>query len=185
MPLEGENVLFKYNEVVIGQWLEFDFTLNLYPSSTHAVTYTFVGESSSHSVEVVSNADESYTFKSEVEGEPGDYRYQGVAVENSTGRKFYFDSGIVTYVVDFASLPLGHDNRSHVKKVLDALEAMIEGKAGSDQIYYMIEGRALSRIPPNELMLWYEKYKIMYANELRKERLNKGKVTGKILVGFR
>jgi len=67
-----------------------------------------------------------------------------------------------------------HDGRSHVKVVLDALEAMIENKATSDQMSYSIGDRALSRMTPSELMGWYQRYKMWYAQETREERIAAG-----------
>jgi hypothetical protein len=176
---------FPRQEVTLGEWLEFDLKFDGYDSSTYTLTYTFVGNGKNFAIICTSNDDGSYHFESEVYEDAGvdEYQYQGVA--ELDGKRFFIDSGRVTTIPNFASLRNGKDNRSHVKKTLDALEAMIEGKANSDQIYYMIEGRALSRIPPSELMDWYLKYKALYAQELRIERAKHGKVTGKIQVAFR
>lgn len=62
------------------------------------------------------------------------------------------------------------DNRSHVKRTLDALEAMIEGKATDDVQSYSIGDRQLSKMTPTELLTWYDKYKRLY-----KAELNQGK----------
>lgn len=175
---------FPREEVIIDEWLDFTLQFNNYSSNDYSVTYYFVGDGSNYEIPLTAQADGSFLFQALVEGAAGEYKYQGVATD-ALGHKFYVDSGTVTSIVNYASLPNGQDNRSHVKKVLDALEAMIEGKATSDQIYYMIEGRALSRIPPDQLMIWYEKYKAMYEREKRVERQKKGKVSGKIIVGFR
>lgn len=175
---------FPKTNVIIGEWLEFDLKFDGYSSSEYALSYFFVGVGKNYEVVCTANEDGSFHFAAEVEGDPDEWKYQGV-LTNAQSRKFYVDTGRVVSEPNFATLPNGQDNRSHVKRTLDALEAMIEGKANSDQIYYMIEGRALSRIPPQDLMLWYEKYKAMYADELRRERQKHGKVSGKIYVGFR
>ncbi|PCJ29614.1 MAG: hypothetical protein COA94_01040 [Rickettsiales bacterium] len=60
------------------------------------------------------------------------------------------------------------DGRSHVKKTLDALEAMIQGKASRDQLSYSIAGRSLSRLSPSELLQWRDQYKAEYVLTRRK-----------------
>ena len=66
------------------------------------------------------------------------------------------------------------DRRSHVKKVLDALEALLEGKASQDQLSYSIRGRSLSRMTPSELLEWRDKYKSEWAKEQRADRIKAG-----------
>lgn len=175
---------FPYQSVILGQWLEFTLSFDDYSSQDYDLSYFFVGVGKNYEVACTKNADGTFNFAAEVEGAVDEWKYQAVATD-AQGHNFYIDIGRVIVEANFADLPNGQDNRSHVKKVLDALEAMIEGKANSDQIYYMIEGRALSRIPPQDLMVWYEKYKVMYAQELRLERQKHGIVSGKIYVGFR
>ena len=60
------------------------------------------------------------------------------------------------------------DGRSHVRQVLDALEATLLGKASRDQLSYSIAGRSMSRLSPSELLEWRDKYKAEYTRELRK-----------------
>lgn len=66
------------------------------------------------------------------------------------------------------------DGRSHVKTVLDALEALLEGKASKDQASYSIAGRSLTAMGIDELIAWREKYRGLYIAELRKKRVADG-----------
>ncbi|MCC8368785.1 MAG: hypothetical protein LN573_01705 [Rickettsia endosymbiont of Oxypoda opaca] len=77
-----------------------------------------------------------------------------------------------------------YDGRSHVKKVLDALEATILGKASRDQLSYSISGRSLSRLSPTELLKWRDTYKAEYARNLQEEQLSKG-LSGHNLIKIR
>lgn len=72
----------------------------------------------------------------------------------------------------------GNDEQSHVKKVLDALEAVIEGKASKDQLSYSIQGRSLSRMSWTEILMVYDKYKALYFREKQAARIKKGLKTG-------
>lgn len=69
----------------------------------------------------------------------------------------------------------GIDARSHVKKTLDALEAMLEGKAGKDVQRYTIMGRELHTYPIPDLLIMRDKYRAEYANE---QRIAKGQPFG-------
>ena len=57
--------------------------------------------------------------------------------------------------------------KSHVQKTLEALEALIEGKATKDQQSYSINGRTITKMPITDLLKWRDKYKA----EFRKEQL--------------
>jgi hypothetical protein len=73
----------------------------------------------------------------------------------------------------------GIDTRSHVKKTLDALELMIEGKASQDVQSYTINGRQLQHYDIGDLLKMRDKYKAEYANEQSGGKPRKG---GKIHV---
>lgn len=49
------------------------------------------------------------------------------------------------------------DRRSWARRTLDALEAVLEGKATADQAAMSINGRSISRIPLSELNQWHDK----------------------------
>lgn len=70
------------------------------------------------------------------------------------------------------------DQRSHAKIMLDALEAVLQGKASKDVSSYSIAGRALTKLTPDELELWRDKYRAEYAAERRKERIKDGRGSG-------
>lgn len=77
------------------------------------------------------------------------------------------------------------EDRSHVKKVLDSIEAVIEGRATKDQMSYMIAGRQLSRTLIADLLVLRDRYRADYARELDAENIAKGLGTGKkILTRF-
>ncbi len=69
--------------------------------------------------------------------------------------------------------PSAQDVRSHAEKVLDAIEALIEGRATKDVTSYSIAGRSLTRMSPDELVKWRSHYR----NEVAKQR-NAGKPAG-------
>lgn len=73
------------------------------------------------------------------------------------------------------------DGRSHVKKMLDALEATLLGKASLDQLSYSISGRSLMRLNPSELLKWRDIYKAEYTREIQQEKLEQNLGIGKLI----
>jgi len=68
--------------------------------------------------------------------------------------------------------------RSHSKKVLDAIEAVIENRATMDQSSMSIAGRSLSRLTVDELMTFRDRYKVEYLKEIKKARIQNNKDSG-------
>ncbi|RKW39818.1 MAG: hypothetical protein D8H96_12015 [Lautropia sp.] len=69
------------------------------------------------------------------------------------------DSGTVTVRPDIAQLAAGHDARSHVQRVLDAIEAVLEKRATLDQERYRINNRELVRTPVADLLKLRDRYR--------------------------
>jgi hypothetical protein len=71
---------------------------------------------------------------------------------------------------------------SHARKVLAAIEAVLETRATRDQEEYQIEGRSLKRTPLNELV----KFRSFYRSEVRREEqaedLARGRQTSNAVV---
>lgn len=77
------------------------------------------------------------------------------------------------------------DNRSHVKKVLDAIEAVIEKRATKIQESTSLpNGVAISLLSPQDLVKWYENYKYKYAQELDTNRVRNGGTRRKFFTTF-
>lgn len=69
------------------------------------------------------------------------------------------DSGQIRVETDLAQVAGQYDGRGHVEKVLEAIEAVIEGRATKDQERYRINNRELQRTPLSDLMLLRDKYR--------------------------
>src|SRR5688572_20765454 len=92
-----------------------------------------------------------------------------------------------TFTIELGSMRLlgaladGYDGRSHVKKTLDALEALIEGKASKDVDSYSIAGRQLTKMKPDELLKWLNQYRQLYRAELAALSVKQGKRAGNLI----
>ncbi len=115
---------------------------------------------------------------------PGIYHWPAYNNRSSDSERITVDSGTVEVKPDRAESTV--DPRTHVKKVLDALEAVIEGRATKDQQSYTIEGVSLSRMPIADLLMFRDRYKTEYAMAKRAERIANGLGhSGNVFVRFK
>jgi hypothetical protein len=70
------------------------------------------------------------------------------------GARTELDRGQVEIVVDLSTLSVPYDGRSWVKKALDAVRAVLAGRATRVESQYMIAGRELRLMAPADLMKW-------------------------------
>ncbi len=113
----------------------------------------------------------------------GIYKYQ-VYVTLSDD-KYLVEEGTIEVLPDFAAASDGLDTRSHVKTVLDAIEATIAGRAAKGQKKMQVNGVNLERYDLAELLLLRTRYKAEYANELKLEKIENGEnVGGVTLIRF-
>lgn len=94
----------------------------------------------------------------------GDYWYT-LKVTNSTDA-YQLESGQATVTPDPASATT-YDGRSKNKRILDAIDALMEGRATVDQERYKIGNRELFRTPIKDLVELRKYYQSQYNAELR------------------
>lgn len=114
---------------------------------------------------------------------PGRYAWEAYVTSGSVRHRV--GGGTVLVTRNLAATPAGFDARQHCEKVLDAIEAVIEGRATRDQQSYSIAGRSLQRMPVADLIVLRDKYKFEVAELRRAERIAQGLGTkSRILVRF-
>lgn len=172
-------------EIVAGdtlQWKRND--LSDYPSSTWTLTYYLVGstkytitataDGTGYKIEVSSTTTATWT--------PGNYWLEGFV--SKTGERYQIFYGTVKIRPNLEAQTT-YDGRSHCKKVLDAIEAVIEGRASKDQMSITLTGRSISRIPISELLILRDRYRAEYNAERKAEKIRRGEDTGyKVAVRF-
>lgn len=107
----------------------------------------------------------------------GKYHWMAYVYKEAGGlitEKHTLESGQVEILPDLTQATSQTDARSHVKKVLDAIEALLEGKATADALSYSIGGRSISKMSPTELLQWRDLYRVEYQRELDAEGIAKG-----------
>ncbi|WP_126624098.1 hypothetical protein [Acinetobacter ursingii] len=105
----------------------------------------------------------------------GHYGYSLRAI-HSSGQVEEIDAGVVEIKTDLATITENTDLRSHARKTLDAIEAVIEKRATIDQERYRINNRELYRTPFETLV----KLRSLYRAEVSREQ---AKASGKSVFG--
>lgn len=106
--------------------------------------------------------------------------YSWVAYVTNALERYQIDNGTIQINPNLATQTSGYDNRSHVKKVLDALETAIEGTATRSQLdlIFYATGNNNVRRDRAQLIVWHNRYKFMYQQEVAGEKIKKGMDTG-------
>lgn len=108
---------------------------------------------------------------------PGSYQWVLFAVKS--GERIRLASGWLQVEPDITASD--YDGRTHTKRVLDSIEAVIEQRATKDQEAYSIAGRSLSRTPIEDLVKLRDKYRQLYQQELDAEKVANGLTSSKII----
>lgn len=155
-----------------------------YPLADYTMTYHFSEDSGGggthHFTLSSTEADDNYYFEkpsSETATlSAGDWEWQLYAIRTSDSERITLDYGITKFVL--GELDTNTDLRSHAKKVLDAIEAVIEGRATIDQSSFSLGGRSLSRMSIDELMTFRDRYHAEYLKEVKLARIRNKQGSG-------
>lgn len=146
-------------------------------STNHTLTYYFVNPDKQFELIATSTNDDYEILANSTVTEKwpaGEYTWAAFITHSTGGvtRRWKVDNGTLNIKENLAVISV-YDGRSHIKKVLDALETAIEGRADKstlDWISYAIAGRSRS-IDPRELRIWYGQYRALYDQELAEKRI--------------
>mgnify|MGYP003137343032 CR=1 FL=1 len=137
------------------------YSARLEDSGSTEIEITASESGSDYIIEVGQSTTAAYTA--------GVYHWQAYITRTSDSERVTVDSG--TWEIKANRDAATSDPRNHVKKVLDAIESVIEGRASKDQESYSIQGRSLSRTPIAELITLRDKYRAEWVREQRAERI--------------
>lgn len=141
------------------------FRMCLQKSSHQAINITASKTGSKHIVEVGQSTTSSYTL--------GLYWWQAVIVRDSDSEELVVADGYLDVLADLDDHT--GDTRTHNYKVLQAIQATIEGTATKDQSNYSVAGRSLSRRPISELLELKKEYQRLWEADLKKIKRKNGK----------
>lgn len=168
------------SEIIAGDTLDFETTVTDYPATDGwtlkfrlvprvtgtpiSITCTTASDGVSYRAQVAPATTAAYVA--------GDYTWNSW-VEKSGARQTV-ESGQVTILPDPAITTAPFDNRSHARKVLAAIEAVLEGRATKDQEEYTIKDRSLKRTPVADLLTLKMHYQREVAREDNEDRIKNG-----------
>lgn len=165
------------DELVAGDSWTWTATLADYPAGTWTAAWYFenavaaftVGSSASGTDFVAAE-----TAANTASLSPGKYRWQ--LVVTSGANRYTVASGFTTVRPNPAALGKV-DHRSHARKVLDAIEAVLEKRATQSQQAMSINGRSLEFTSYSELLALQSRYQQMVAAEEAAQLVNEGRPT--------
>lgn len=149
-----------------------------YPSSEWTVTLSLRGPSAINIVYAVNpDVQDGHlaTVAAAVTALYLDGIYDAIFVAVKGLERKVIESGKTQILQDLSAISTAYDARSHVKKVLDAINAVLENIASTDQQQMMIDGRQLTRFSHYDLLRFRMKYQELYNEELA---ANSGKKRG-------
>lgn len=163
--------------IIQGDTTSWDFTCSTYPSTAWTLTYTLQITGTVYTVVADANSDGTYTVNipSAVTAtyEGGNYRF--TAVVTSGADRHTVEQGTLIVELDLSTNP-NENSESWVKQALDAIEAVILGKATHDQQSYSIQGRSLTRYSLDDILKLQTKLQRLYNKELAEEGLLKKRI---------
>ncbi len=130
-----------------------------YPASAGwALSYTLINASAKITVNASASGDDhAVTVAAATTAGYAAGTYDWRARVSKAGEVYTVGEGRITVRNAYAASTF--DARSHARKTLDAIEAVIEGRASSSTAEYQIAGRQLKYIPVADLLALRDKYR--------------------------
>lgn len=167
----------KWNRTDISDYSAVDYTLTYYfYNSVKSFSVAATASGTTYAIVITSTISAAYTF--------GKYKWD--AYVSKSGERWKIDTGYIELKKDTGALSAAaYDYSSDIKKIFDAIEAVILGRASKDQESFTIAGRSLNRTPLAELIKMRNFYKSELENQLKAEAIDLGDAPkGKIRVRF-
>lgn len=170
------------------QWTRSD--LNDFPADEWTLTYYLRSSVANGQIDIVATADGTafdidISPTTSAQYVPGVY-YWSAYVSQSGDRK-QIGQGRIEILTNPSDVTLPVDGRSHARRTLEALEAVIERRATTDQQRYVFQavGRSVDRMPIKDLLEFRNYYAGLVATEDAKASVARGEGTGQhILIRF-
>jgi|DEB0MinimDraft_12_1074336.scaffolds.fasta_scaffold45881_2 hypothetical protein len=176
-------------KLVAGDTLKFTKSVSDYaPEDSWVLSYALVSSTNQYNFSASDNGDGTHLVNvaaaTTVAWVVGTYKWQAYVTKAS--ERYSVGAGTLEVVSDFSG-ETSFDARAHCKKVLDAIELTIEGKASKDQQSYSISfgdsgaSRSISRLSFGELIEARKFYKNEYQRLKRQERIANGLDSGRTI----
>ena len=160
-----------------GETVKWSKSLTDYPASEGwTLKYFLRGTGDPFDITCTVDPDDGDGFLAEISAaqsatlEPIEYLLQG-RVENAGGEKYVVYERSLSVRPNIEAATNDFDPRSVAKRIVDAIDALAEGKASRDQQSYKIADRELVRMTPKELTDWRTYYWNIYVRETRRGKM--------------
>jgi len=171
------------NELQLGDfwaWKKTDLSDD-YPTASYSLSYEFNlvdGSTAANFTLTATESNDEYIIEtsSTTSYTAGQYNWVSYITRSNDLARIKLSEGFTEIQQNYATTT--SSVRSHVKKVLDAIEAVIENRATMDQSSMSIAGRSLSRLTVDELMTFRDRYKTEYLKEVKQARIKNKKDSG-------
>jgi len=172
------------NVLIIGDKWTWEKSISDYPASDYTLSYIFFNEQTPATrISITASADGSDHLIEDTntsEYTAGEYRWQSF-LTNDVDERMAYQSGKITIKADPATTTA--DQRSHNKKCLDAIEAVLLGRASQDVLSYTINGRQLQKTPIADLIKMRDYYTDKVAQEDSEMDADNGRDDGNLIRG--
>lgn len=173
---------------VVGETVEWTRSLTDYPATTWSLATAFINRTNKFSVNgVASGSDFTHTIAANTSAAltAGTYAWQTKATRTADGVVKLVETGVIEVLPSFAAATT-LDTRSHAKAVLDAIKAVIAGRAEEDHLAMSIAGRSISKMSLAELISARSVYQSEYRREQEAAAIARGEATGgRVFVRFK
>lgn len=146
-----------------------------YPATTWTLTHYFRGPKSFNVVSTASGSNHVSAVTAAASGTYSAGEYQWIARVTDGTSVLSVGTGVLTVEPNLADASVEH--RSFWRRLLDELEPVMLGRAGTDQLSMSIAGRSLQRMSWEELMAVYDRAKLQVASE-------RGGSPGRVFISF-
>lgn len=144
-------------------------------SSAGKITITGTASGSDHLISVSAATSSAWTA--------GTYAWQSYVTNGS--ERHLVSAGTIEIKANFAAVLAATDTRGHAQRVLDAIEAVLEGTATTDQRRTKIGDKEIDRHTVGDLLKLRDYYKTEALRDAAAEKINQGLRPGnKILTRF-
>lgn len=156
--------------ITAGTTLAFTLALTAYPAPDWVATLILRGPGSVDLGAATDGRLHAFSASAEETAEwaAGDYWYSLRVTDG--GEVHEVDTGTLRVLPDLAAADAEFDGRSHAERTLEAIEAVIEGRASKDQDSYRINNRELRRTSISQLLRLRDVYRAEVAREKAKRR---------------
>ncbi|MFA4871418.1 MAG: hypothetical protein WC623_24680 [Pedobacter sp.] len=176
-------------EIIAGDNATWKITVSDYPASGGwSLIYAFRGGGTAIAITATTSGDDYLiTLTPSITSlwAAGTYRWQSHITKTTPAESHPIATGMLVVKARLSTQTAGYDPRSQIKKTLDAISALLEGKAVADVMSYTIAGRSIAKMTPEELIKWQNNFQIKYDSELKAEKIAQGLGGGgRVLVRF-